>query len=64
MSISTIHETAAFSDADRFKPLHADESPRRRMRWTHADYHKLIDAGVLDGKRVELWDGEIVEEAR
>lgn len=32
-----------------------------RMRWTVHDYHRLIDAGILDDRQVELLNGEIVE---
>ena len=28
--------------------------------WTVADYHRIVDAGILDGHPVELLDGEIV----
>ncbi len=30
-------------------------------RWTVHDYHRMIDAGILDDRSVELLDGEIVE---
>lgn len=68
MSIATLHETvseqALSSTPDRSKPQNDIAPPaQRRMRWSHEDYHKLIDAGVLEGKRVELWDGEIVQVA-
>lgn len=33
------------------------------MRWSHVDYHRMIDAGVFQGRRVELFDGEIVQMA-
>lgn len=33
----------------------------RTYRWTRQEYHRLGEAGVLAGKRVELLDGEIVE---
>lgn len=29
-------------------------------KWTIADYHQIIESGVLDGKSVELLEGEIV----
>ena len=32
-------------------------------KWTVTDYHRMIDAGILDDRRVELLDGEIVEMA-
>ena len=28
--------------------------------WTVAEYHRLVDEGILDGQPVELLDGEIV----
>jgi Uma2 family endonuclease len=31
------------------------------IKWTVADYHRIIDAGLLDDRRVELLNGEIVE---
>ena len=30
-------------------------------KWTLDDYHRMIDAGVLDDRRVELIRGEIIE---
>jgi Uma2 family endonuclease len=30
-------------------------------KWTIEDYHKMIEAGILDDRRVELLNGEIVE---
>jgi Uma2 family endonuclease len=30
-------------------------------KWTLADYHQMIVAGILEGRRVELLRGEIVE---
>lgn len=30
-------------------------------KWTLDDYHRMIDAGILDDRRVELLKGEIVE---
>ncbi|MEM6449771.1 MAG: Uma2 family endonuclease [Cyanobacteria bacterium P01_D01_bin.105] len=32
-------------------------------KWTLAEYHHMIDAGILDERRVELIKGEIVEMA-
>jgi Uma2 family endonuclease len=32
----------------------------RAMRWTLKDYYQMLDAGLFDGKRVELIEGEIV----
>ena len=68
MSIVTLHESdqGQIRKTSRELPSRTtDVKPpaQRRMRWSHADYHKLIDAGVLEGKRVELWDGEIVQKA-
>jgi len=30
-------------------------------RWTLDEYHRMIDAGILDNRRVELLNGEIIE---
>lgn len=30
-------------------------------KWTLDEYHRMIDAGILDDRRVELLNGEIVE---
>lgn len=30
-------------------------------KWTVDDYHRMIDAGILDGRPVELLQGEIIE---
>jgi Uma2 family endonuclease len=30
-------------------------------KWTVDDYHRMIDAGILDGRPVELLEGEIIE---
>jgi len=35
--------------------------PPVRMRWSPDDYHRAIDAGVFDDRRVELVEGEIYE---
>jgi Uma2 family endonuclease len=32
-------------------------------KWTLEEYHRMIDAGILDDRRVELLKGEIVEMA-
>ncbi|MEN8447283.1 MAG: hypothetical protein ABG776_19975, partial [Cyanobacteria bacterium J06555_13] len=32
-------------------------------KWTLEDYHRMIESGVLDHRRVELIKGEIVEMA-
>jgi Uma2 family endonuclease len=31
------------------------------IKWTTEDYHRMIDAGVLEGRQVELLNGEIVD---
>ncbi len=31
------------------------------VKWTLDDYHRMIDAGILDGRPVELLNGEIIE---
>lgn len=33
------------------------------LKWTIADYHRLIEAGILDDHHVELLNGDIVEMA-
>jgi len=34
----------------------------RRLRWTSAEFHRLIDAGFIrEGSGAFLWDGEIIE---
>ncbi|NJL67475.1 MAG: Uma2 family endonuclease [Microcoleus sp. SM1_3_4] len=33
------------------------------IKWTIAEYHKMISAGILENRRVELLKGEIVEMA-
>lgn len=35
--------------------------PPKRVRWTVRDYFRMSEAGVLDDRRVELLDGEIIE---
>lgn len=30
-------------------------------KWTLEDYHRMIEAGILDGRPVELLNGEIIE---
>jgi Uma2 family endonuclease len=30
-------------------------------KWSVEDYHQMIDSGVLEGKSVELLEGEIIE---
>lgn len=30
-------------------------------KWTVEDYHRMIDAGILDDRQVELLNGEIIE---
>ncbi|AFY38566.1 protein of unknown function DUF820 [[Leptolyngbya] sp. PCC 7376] len=36
---------------------------RTLTKWTVSEYHNLIQKGILDHKRVELLDGELVEMA-
>ncbi|MEG3937694.1 Uma2 family endonuclease [Microcoleus sp. S36b_A3] len=31
------------------------------VKWTVADYHRIIEAGILEGRKVELIGGEIIE---
>ncbi|MCC3589566.1 Uma2 family endonuclease [Microcoleus sp. PH2017_28_MFU_U_A] len=33
------------------------------VKWTVADYHRIIAAGILEGRKVELIGGEIIEMA-
>src|SRR5204862_778880 len=33
----------------------------KRVRWTVKDYFRMADAGLFDGRRVELLDGEVIE---
>jgi Uma2 family endonuclease len=35
--------------------------PLTTAKWTLEDYHRMIDAGILAGRQVELLNGEIVE---
>ena len=30
-------------------------------KWTIDEYHSMIDSGILDDRKVELLEGEIVE---
>ncbi len=34
--------------------------PLTTIKWTLADYHRMVAAGILAGRQVELLDGEIV----
>ncbi|MEO1692736.1 MAG: Uma2 family endonuclease [Cyanobacteria bacterium J06631_6] len=34
---------------------------KTRYKWTIADYHQLVETGLLEGKPVELLEGEIIE---
>ena len=34
---------------------------KTRYKWTVADYHQLIETGLLEGKPVELLEGELIE---
>lgn len=43
-------------------PTATPPAPPLRRRWTTAEFHRMIDAGILrDGSRTFLWDGEIIE---
>lgn len=35
--------------------------PLSTTKWTVEDYHRMIDAGILDDRHVELLSGEIIE---
>ena len=34
---------------------------KTRYKWTVEDYHQLIETGLLEGKPVELLEGELIE---
>ncbi len=34
---------------------------KTRYKWTVADYHQLVETGLLEGKPVELLEGELIE---
>ena len=34
---------------------------KTRYKWSVADYHQLIETGLLEGKPVELLEGELIE---
>lgn len=34
-----------------------------RAKWTVEDYHRMVEAGILDDRHVELLNGEIIEMA-
>jgi Uma2 family endonuclease len=36
-------------------------SPTKLAKWAVEDYHRMIEAGILDDRHVELLNGEIVE---
>lgn len=36
-------------------------TPTKPAKWTVEDYHRMIEAGILDNRQVELLNGEIVE---
>lgn len=40
-----------------------DRNPTTISRWTIDDYHRMINAGILDDRRVELLNGVIVDMA-
>ena len=33
---------------------------KTHYQWSVADYHQIIESGVLEGKSVELLEGEII----
>jgi Uma2 family endonuclease len=35
-------------------------APAKRLRWTVKDYFRMSEAGLFDGRRVELLEGEII----
>jgi Uma2 family endonuclease len=35
--------------------------PRRKTRWTYAEYYRMAEMGFFRNQRVELIDGEIIE---
>ena len=36
---------------------------KTRYKWTVADYHQLVKTGLLEGKPVELLEGELIEKS-
>ena len=34
-----------------------------RIKWTLEDYHRMVEASILDGRPVELLQGEIIDMA-
>jgi len=54
--------TTAIANATPTSTAIPTAPPFRRRRWTTAEFHRMIDAGILrDGSRTFLWDGEIIE---
>jgi Uma2 family endonuclease len=47
----------------RSDPVSDKPSRPRRWRWTREQYSRLIELGILEGRRVQLIDGEIIEMA-
>jgi Uma2 family endonuclease len=43
-----------------FKIVRDNSTMATLLKWTIQDYHQLIDQGLLDGKKVELLNGDIV----
>ncbi len=33
----------------------------RAIHWTRSDYYKMVEAGIFNGRRVELIEGEVIE---
>lgn len=40
-------------------PLQTQTNPQPPIKWTVDDYHRMIEAGILDERNVELLDGKI-----
>ena len=34
---------------------------KTRYKWTVEDYHQLVETGLLEGKPIELLEGELIE---
>ena len=51
--------TTPAASEEAVPPPQADETYLRPRRWTREEYYRLGEAGLFDGERVELLDGEI-----
>lgn len=53
MGTQTLEKIAEKNSESAFAP--------RPKRWTNAEFERMIESGLFDGKRAELIDGEIIE---